>query len=152
MVGDVPSAGEIRAMIEQVYRLASWEGGGRVDTPPGADGRWVIMQGGVVSTLLRGNEDGSRTVVALFGRYEIEDGVFRYCYDGGSAMVHSAGGATPAAIPVTYGAMMEWSVRRDGEGMVLSNPPASLHMTSRGIDYAENGVVERRWVRIQEGR
>lgn len=149
--GDVPGAAEIRAMIEQVYRMASWQTGDRIDRPPVADGRWVIMQGGVVSTLIKDDPDGSKAVIALFGRYEIEDGLFRYCYDGGSAMVHRAGGAEPAAIPVTFGKMMEWSVRRDGDGMVLRSAPASLHLTARGIDYAENGVVERRWLRLQQG-
>jgi hypothetical protein len=151
MADDIPSAGEIRAMIEQVYRMASWGSGDRVDTPPKADGRWVIMQGGVVSTLIREADDGSKTVVALFGHYEIEDGLFRYGYDGGSATVHGAGGAEPASIPVIFGEMVDWTVRRDGDGMILTSRIATLHMTSRGIDYAENGVVERRWIRIQQG-
>jgi hypothetical protein len=103
--GKVPAA-EIRGMIEQVYAMASWHIGDQVDYPPTAHGRWVIMQGQVVSTLIKDNDDGSKAVVALYGHYEVEDGRFRYCYDGGVAAVHSDGGAAQLAIPVTFGVLL----------------------------------------------
>jgi hypothetical protein len=148
---DVPSAAEIRRMIEQVYVMASWHSGDQVDYPPVADGRWVIMQGGVVSTLIKDNPDGSKAVVALYGRYEVEDGHFRYCYDGGNAVVQGAGGATPMSIPVTFGEFMEYAVSRDGEGLRLADDHAELRLSPRGIDYYEHGAVQRKWLRLQAG-
>ena len=146
---DVPSAAEIRGMIEQVYEMASWHTGDQVDYPPVAHGRWVIVQGQVVSTLIKDNADGSKAVVALYGHYEVEDGQFRYCYDGGDAVVRNAGGAAPMAIPVTFGAFMGYAVARDGDGLRLSNDHAELRLSSRGIDYYEDGVVQRTWLRLQ---
>jgi hypothetical protein len=145
---DVPNAAEIRALIEQVYVLASWHAGEQVDTPPIADGRWVIMQGGVVSTLIRDNPDGSKWVVALYGRYEVEDGVFRYLYEGGNAVVQGAAGAAPMAIPVVFGEFMEYAATRDGDGLRLANGHAELRLSPRGIDYYEDGVVQRKWLRL----
>lgn len=150
MSGAVPAA-EIRGMIEQVYKMASWHSGDQVDVPPVAHGRWVIMQGQVVSTLIKDNPDGSTAVVALYGRYEVEDGVFRYLYEGGNAVVQSAGGAAPMPIPVTYGEFMEYAVTRDGDGLRLANDHAELRLTPRGIDYAENGQVQRKWLRLNAG-
>lgn len=150
-MADVPSAAEIRAMIEQVYAMASWHTGDQVDYPPVAHGRWVIMQGQVVSTLIKDNDDGSKAVVALYGHYEVEDGRFRYCYDGGEAAVHSAGGAAPMAIPVTFGEFMDYTVARDGDGLHLANDHAELRLSPRGIDYYEDGQVQRTWLRLQIG-
>jgi hypothetical protein len=150
MSGEVPAA-EIRAMIEQIYGLASWHTGEQVDVPPVAQGRWVIMQGGVVSTLIKDNADGSRAVVALYGRYELEDSKFRYCYDGGDATVHGAAGAAPMAIPVTFGEFMQYAVTRDGEGLLLANDHAELRLSPRGIDYYEDGAVQRTWLRLRGG-
>jgi hypothetical protein len=148
---DVPSAAEIRGMIEQVYVIASWHSGEQVDYPPVAHGRWVIMQGGVVSTLIKDNPDGSKWVVALYGRYEVEDGVFRYLYEGGNAVVQSAGGAAPMPIPVTFGEFMDYAVNRDGDGLRLANDHAELRLSPRGIDYYEHGAVQRTWLRLQAG-
>ena len=148
--GKVPAA-EIRGMIEQVYEMASWHTGDQVDYPPIAHGRWVIMQGQVVSTLIKDNADGSKAVVALYGHYEVEDGAFRYCYDGGEAMVHGAAGAAPMAIPVTFGAFMDYAVTRDGDGLRLANDHAELRLNRRGIDYYENGQVQRKWLRLDAG-
>ena len=147
MSGEVPAA-EIRGMIEQVYGMASWHSGDQVDVPPVAHGRWVIMQGQVVSTLIKDNPDGSKAVVALYGHYEVEDGHFRYCYDGGDAVVQSAGGAAPMPIPVTFGEFMDYAVTRDGDGLRLSNDHAELRLSPRGIDYYENGQVQRKWLRL----
>ena len=143
----VPAA-KIRGMIEQVYEMASWHTGDQVDTPPVAHGRWVIMQGQVVSTLIKDNADGSKAVIALYGRYEVEDGRFRYCYDGGEAAVHSASGAAPMAIPVTFGTFMDYAVTRDGDGLRLANDHAELRLSQRGIDYYEGGAVQRKWLRL----
>jgi hypothetical protein len=143
------TAAEIRAMIEQVYEMTSWHSGDQVDYPPVAHGRWVIMQDQVVSTLIKDNADGSKALVALYGHYEIEDGRFRYCYDGGEAAVHSADGAAPMAIPVTFGEFMDYAVSRDGDGLRLANDHAELHLSRRGIDYYENGAVQRKWLRLQ---
>ena len=148
--GKVPAA-EIRGMIERVYKMVSWHTGDQIDTPPVAHGRWVIMQGQVVSTLIKDNADGSKAVVALYGRYEIEDGVFRYLYEGGDAVVHGAGGAAPMAIPVTFGEFMEYAVTRDGDGLRLANDHAELRLSPGGIDYYEDGAVQRKWLRIQGG-
>jgi hypothetical protein len=148
LAGDVPTAAEIRAMIEQVYRMESWHTGDQVDYPPVAHGRWVIMQGGVVSTLIKGNPDGSKYVVALYGRYEVEDGVFRYLYEDGSAAVMSGDGTAPASIPVTFGEFMVYEVRRDGDGLRLRNGDAELRLTPRGIDYCEGRAVQRTWLRL----
>jgi hypothetical protein len=145
---DVPSAAEIRGMIEQVYKLASWHSGDQIDYPPVADGRWVIMQGQVVSTLIKDNPDGSKAVVALYGHYEVEDGRFRYCYDGGNAVVQGAGGAAPMAIPVTFGEFMDYAVARDGDGLRLSNDHAELRLSPSGINYYEDGAVQRTWLRL----
>jgi hypothetical protein len=145
--GEVPAA-EIRGMIEQIYAMASWHAGEQVDVPPVAQGRWVIMQDQVVSTLIKDNADGSRAVVALYGRYEVEDGLFRYCYEGGDASLHGADGAAPMAIPVTFGEFMEYGVTRDGDGLRLANDHAELRLSPRGIDYYEDGAVQRRWLRL----
>ena len=151
MSGAMVPAAEIRGMIEQVYKMASWHTGDQVDYPPVADGRWVIMQGGVVSTLIKDNPDGSKAVVALYGRYEVEDGGFRYLYEGGEAVVHGADGAASMAIPVTFGEFMEYAVTRDGDGLRLANDHAELRLSPRGIDYYENGQVQRKWLRTQGG-
>ena len=149
MDGEAVSAAEIRAMIEQVYAMASWHTGGEVDYPPVAQGRWVIMRGQVVSTLIKNNPDGSRAVVALYGRYHIDDGRFRYCYDGGDATVHGAAGAAAMAIPVTFGEYMNYAVARDSDGLRLVGDDAELRLNPQGIDYYEKGALQRKWLRIE---
>jgi hypothetical protein len=39
-------------------------------------------------------------------------------------------------------------VARDGDGLRLSNDHAELRLSTRGIDYYEDGVVQRKWLRM----
>ena len=139
---------EIRSAFEGVYAMASWHDGDAIEYPPVADGRWVLVGGNVVSLLQKHAPDGSGQVIALFGRYEIEDGAFSYGYDGGTFFVQRPGGAGEP-YPVPFGEMRRYEARRDGDRVILAMADGTAEFRIEGgfVEYCEAGKVMRRWQR-----
>ena len=120
--------------------------------PPAADGRWTLTGGTVVSLLLKRAPDGSGQTIALFGRYEIEDGAFSYGYDGGSMFMQRPGGIGDP-YPVPFGEVRRYEARREGSRIVLAMADGTAEFRIEGdfVEYCEAGKIMRRWRRIATG-
>jgi hypothetical protein len=149
MADSQPTASELRAMIGGVYLIAAWyEDDGEEVRPPLAHGRYVLVDGQVVSSLFKTNSDGSQSVQALYGHYEIEDGSFSYGYDFGVLVTTQSDGVTEmseiGAVPLMHfvatredDAVLLWSDERD----------TGFRVTPGVMQFLENGGVRRVWRR-----
>jgi hypothetical protein len=149
MADSQPTASELRAMIGGVYLIAAWyEDDGEVLRPPLAHGRYVLVDGQVVSSLFKTNSDGSQSVQALYGRYEIEDGSFSYGYDFGVLVTTQPDGATAmseaGAIP-----LMHFVATREDDAVLLWSDERNtgFRVTPGEMQFLENGGVRRVWQR-----
>lgn len=149
MADSQPTAAELRALIGGVYAIAAWyEGDGEELGPPVAHGRYVLVDGQVVSSLFKTNADGSKSVQALYGRYEIEDGAFSYGYDFGTIITESPDGAIDMTEMGT-GELMRFVATREGDAVRLScRERAFAFLVTPGVmQFFDNDRLLRIWQR-----
>lgn len=151
-MGKTMTAAEIRDAFEGVYAMESWHDGDKVEHPPAADGRWVLMGDTVVSLLLKTAPDKSGQTIALFGHYVIEDGAFSYGYDGGNFFMQQPGGHGDL-YPVPFGEVRRYEASRDGDNVLLAMADGTAEFRVMGdrVEYREGGALLRRWRRIAQG-
>jgi hypothetical protein len=142
-----PTATELRAMIGGVYAIAAWyEDDGEELRPPVAHGRYVLVDGQVVSSLFKTNSDGSTSVQALYGHYEIGDGTFGYGYDFGLLVTTQPDGATEMT-EAGAGELMRFAATREGDAIRLwTNDRTFGFLVTPGImQFFDKGRLRRIW-------
>jgi hypothetical protein len=60
---------ELKAAIEGVYILDEWNIDGQTFRPPAVEGRFVILNGNVMSVLIDITQDSKKTYTTLYGVY-----------------------------------------------------------------------------------
>jgi hypothetical protein len=145
-----PTATELRDMIGGVYFIAAWyEDDGAELLPPLAHGRYVLVDGQVVSSLFKVNSDGSKTVQALYGRYEMEDGTFIYGYDYGTLTTTRPDGATEMT-EVGAGPLMQFVATREAGAIRLWNDDRNFgfHVAPGVMEFFDGHRLRRIWRRV----
>jgi hypothetical protein len=142
-----PTASELHSLIGGVYSIAAWyEDDGEEVRPPLAHGRYVLIDGQVVSSLFKTNSDGSKSVQALYGRYEIEDGAFSYGYDFGTLVAARRDGAMEMTEtgPIQ---LMRFAATREGDAVRLwsDDKTRGFRVTPGMMQFFENGRLRRIW-------
>jgi hypothetical protein len=142
-----PTATELQALIGGVYLIAAWyEDDGEELRPPRAHGRYVVVDGQIVSSLFKTESDGSQSVQALYGRYEIEDGSFSYGYDFGTLTTTRPGGATELS-EVGAGPLMRFAATREGDAVRLwtEDRAFGFRITPGVMQFFDRGQLRRIW-------
>jgi hypothetical protein len=146
-----PTASELRDLMRGVFVIVIWyEDDGTEVGPPLASGRFVLVDGQVVSLLFKTNADGTTQTQALFGRYEIEDGAFSYGYDVGQQITKSPDGTTEL-IDVGSGQLNRFVATRESDHVLLRTNDERLgfRVTPGVIQFVDNGHLRRRWERVE---
>jgi hypothetical protein len=147
MADSQPTAAELQALIGGVYLIAAWyEENGEEQRPPRAHGRYVLVDGQVVSSLFKTDADGSQSVQALYGRYGIEDGAFRYGYDFGTLTIKRPDGATELS-EVGAGPPMQFDATREGDAVRLwtDDRTYGFLVTPGVMQFFDKGRLRRIW-------
>ena len=136
-------------MIGGVYRIGSWfEDDGQELHPPLAHGRYVLVDGQVVSSLFKTDADGTRSIQALYGRYEIEEGLFSYGYDFGTLTTSRPDGTTETTETGSVDPM-RYAATREGDAVRLSMDDGrrGFLVTTAEMRFFDNGQLRRIWER-----
>jgi hypothetical protein len=147
-----PTATELHAMIGGVYRITAWyEDDAEQVRPPLAHGRYVLVDGQVVSSLFKTDSDGSVSIQALYGRYEIEDGAFSYGYDFGTLIITRPGGATEMT-EIGSNGLMRFVATHEGDAVRLWTDDRHLgfRVTPGVMEFFDNGHLRRVWQRATD--
>lgn len=150
MANSQPTAAELRALIGGVYRIAAWyEDDGEELHPPLAHGRYVLVDGQVVSSLFKTDSDGGSTVQALYGRYEIDDGAFSYGYDFGTLITTRPDGAMET-IEIGSDGLMRFGATFEGDAVRLWTEDRRLGflVTPGEMQFFDYDRLRRIWQRV----
>jgi hypothetical protein len=144
-----PTADELRGIIGGVHEMAAWyEDDGTEVLVPLAHGRFVLVDGQVVSCLFKTNADGSTSIQALYGRYEIEDGAFSYGYDFGTLVTEAVDGAVEIT-DVAPTQMMRYEATPESDSILLRNADDRAFRVTEGVmEFIEHGHLRRIWRRV----
>ena len=140
----------LRPWIEGVYALQEWHMSDGVSRPPQVEGRFVFLNGAVISVIHNRTQEANQTTVAAYGSYLLDATQFSYRYEERSVFTQ-----TPSKITVSHVApwevMRSCSASREGDVVHLKavNGQQEFRFTAEGFTYsAENGKVLRVWRRV----
>jgi hypothetical protein len=145
------SVSEIRAAIDGAYILEEWHDADRVFRPPQVEGRFVLLNGAVVTILINKMREERQTTGTLFGIYELSAGSFSYRYDNASVFTK-----TESAINVSHDlpweGMRDFDITQEGTTVRLrsrSAERAEFSFNVDGIRYSEGEKLLRVWRRLK---
>lgn len=143
--------GRIKARVEGVYSLDEWQLSAEVARPPRVDGRFMLLNGAVVTLLHNRQSEANQTTVASYGSYSLDAGRFAYRYDDTSVYVQTASGITVSR-KLPWEGMRGFAVVAEGNTVRFRSDSGNQEFlfTPDGLTYSENGKVQRVWKRMVE--
>lgn len=152
LVADSQLAG-VKAKVEGVYSLEEWHLAAGVARPPHVDGRFVLLNGAVITLLHNRVQEANQTTVAAYGTYTLDVSRFAYNYADMSVYVQRASSITASHKPPWEG-MRGFSVISEGSTVRFRSDTGNQEFlfTADRVSYSENGKVQRVWKRVAENR
>jgi hypothetical protein len=140
---------ELKAAIEGIYILDEWNIDGQTFRPPAVEGRFVILNGNVMSVLIDTTQASKKTYTTLYGVYSLTSDSFAYKYQTRTTFTQTPGKISLArAIP--WDGMREFTVKQEGNSVHLqSGEKAAFEFNLDGEIYSEDGRVLRVWHRAK---
>lgn len=142
--------GSARARIEGVYSLQEWHLGGEIVRPPLVDGRFVLLDGAVITVLHNKVKEASQTTIASYGSYLLDSATFAYRYDDTTVLVQTDAAATVSR-KLPWEGMRTFALSSESNAVRLRsrNGQQEFLFTPDGLlTYSENGKVQRVWQRV----
>jgi hypothetical protein len=141
----------LRASVEGVYALQEWHKDGKAFKPSQVDGRFVLMNGTVVTILNDRTEEANQATIALFGSYVLEELKFSYRYSSASVFRQTTTGIT-ASYKEPWEGMRTFAVSPEGDAVRFrsENGQQEFLFTHDSLRYSENGKILRTWRRIKD--
>jgi hypothetical protein len=143
------SVSEIKAVIDGAYNLEEWHSADRVFRPPQVDGRFIVLNGAVVTILIKKTPEEQRFTFIGFGVYELNEGSFSYRYDNVSRFIQKEG-AINESHELPFVGMRDFDITEEGGTIRLrsqSSEQAELIFNAEGVRYSEGGKLLRVWRR-----
>ena len=140
---------ELKAAIEGVYILDEWNIDGQTFRPPAVEGRFVILNGNIMTVLIDTTQDAKRTYTTLYGVYSLTPDSFAYKYETRTTFTQTPDKISLSrAIP--WEGMREFTVKQEGNSVHLQfGEKAALDFNPDGEIYSEGGKVLRVWHRAK---
>jgi hypothetical protein len=139
---------ELKAAIEGVYILEEWNIDGQTFRPPAVEGRFVILNGNIMTVLIDTTQDSKRTYTTLYGVYSLTPDSFAYKYETRTTFTQTDKISLSRAIP--WEGMREFTVKQEGNSVHLqSGEKAAFDFNPDGEIYSEGGKVLRVWHRAK---
>jgi hypothetical protein len=142
--------GSAKARIEGVYSLQEWHLGGEIVRPPLVDGRFLLLDGAVITVLHNKVKEANQTTVASYGSYLLDGTTFSYRYDDTTVLVQTDAAATVSR-KVPWEGMRSFALSSESNVVRLrsDNGQQEFLFTPDGLlTYSENGKVQRVWQRV----
>ena len=140
---------ELKAAIEGIYILDEWNIDGPTFRPPVVEGRFVILNGNVMSVLIDTTQASKKTYTTLYGVNSLTSDSFAYKY-----VTRTTFTQTPDSISLSraipWGGMREFTVKQEGNSVHMQcGETAAFEFTPDGEIYSEGGKVLRVWHRAK---
>jgi hypothetical protein len=140
---------EMKAAIEGLYILDEWTIAGQTFHPPAVEGRFVILNGNIVTVLIDAIEESKRSYNALFGVYSLTSTSFAYRYETRVGFTQTSDNISLSrAVP--WDGMREFTVKQEGNSVHLQfGETAAFDFNPERLTYSEGGKVLRVWHRAK---
>jgi hypothetical protein len=140
---------ELKAAIEGVYILEEWNIDGQTFRPPAVEGRFVILNGNIMTVLIDTTQDSKMTYTTLYGVYSLTPDSFAYKYETRTTFTQTPDKISLSrAIP--WEGMREFTVKQEGNSVHLQfGEKAAFDFNPDGEIYSEGGKVLRVWHRAK---
>ena len=140
---------ELKAAIEGVYILEEWNIEGQTFRPPAVEGRFVILNGNIMTVLIDTRQDSKKSYTTLFGVYSLTPDSFVYKYETRTTFTQTPDKISLSrAIP--WEGMREFTVKQEGNSVHLqSGEKAAFDFNPDREIYSEGGKVLRVWHRAK---
>jgi hypothetical protein len=145
------SVDTLKARMGGVYTLEEWHKDGEVFRAPQVEGRFVLLNGMIMTILHNRMQAPNQTTVVLLGRYVLDSTTFSYGYDNTSIFTETPSGTSVSHKPRWEGMRSFAANLEDGVVHLRSESGQWEFMfTAEGLTYSENGKPLRVWRRITE--
>jgi hypothetical protein len=140
---------DLKAAIEGVYILDEWTINGQTFRPPAVEGRFVILNGNIMTFLIDNSQESKKSYTTVYGKYTLTPDSFAYKYDTRMTFIQ-----TPDNISVLralpWEGMREFTVKQDGNSVQLQfGDKAAFAFDPDGQTYSEGGKILRVWRRAK---
>jgi hypothetical protein len=138
----------LRATIDGIYVLEAWHTDAGVFRPPQVEGRFILLNGAVITVLHNRIQESNQTTLASYGSYVLNLTEFSYRYDKPSVFTQTSSGIA-VSHKAPWEGMRSFAVSRDGETVRLRSATEEEFLFSRdGVKYSQSGKLLRVWRRI----
>ena len=158
--GILPRAGssaqeapDLKAIVEGMYTLREWHIAQEVLRPPAVDGRFVLLEG-IVVTVLRNSSNGASKISGMnYGSYTLEPSSFSYKYEEATLAIE-----TPTDAKVSHKLIFDgtrtFAISREADGVHFRRAEGGIEFlfTPDSLTYSEGGKVLRVWQRVKAAR
>jgi hypothetical protein len=140
---------ELKTAIEGVYILDEWNIDGRTFRPPAVEGRFVILNGNIMTVLIDTTQESKKTYTTLYSIYSLTSDSFAYKYQTRATFTQTPDNISLSrAIP--WEGMREFTVKQEGNFVHLQfGEKAAFDFSPDGEIYSEDGKVLRVWHRAK---
>jgi hypothetical protein len=138
-----------KSRMTGIYMLQEWDKDGGHYVPPQVEGRFVLLDGAIMTILYNRVQPTSQVSTVLVGKYELSADRFSYGYDEVSVTTESADGASVSHKPLWEG-MRGFSVVVNDDAVRLKEENGSREFvfSDEELNYFEKGKLLRKWRRI----
>jgi hypothetical protein len=149
ITSNAASITELKAAIEGVYILDEWNIDGQTFRPPAVEGRFVVLNGNIMSVLIDTTQESKKTYTTLYGVYSLTSDSFAYKYETRTTFMQTSDKISLfRALP--WDGMREFTVKQEGNSVLLqSGGTAAFQFNPDGEIYSEGGKVLRVWHRAK---
>jgi hypothetical protein len=135
---------ELKAAIEGVYILDEWHNDGQIFRPPVVEGRFVVLNGNVMTVLIDTMQESKKTYNAIFGVYSLTPSSFAYKYETRAGFTQTPDNISLSRAVPFEGKTREFTVKQEGNSVHLQfEDKAAFDFSPDGMTYSEGGKALR---------
>ena len=149
ITSNAASIAELKAAIEGVYILDEWNIDGQIFRPPAVEGRFVILNGNIMTVLIDITQEYKKTYSTLYGIYSLTSDSFAYKYETRVTFTQTPDNISLSR-SIPWKGMREFTVKQEGDSVHLQfGEKAAFEFNPDGEIYSEGGKVLRVWRRAK---
>jgi hypothetical protein len=141
---------DVRSLVEGVYTLREWQTAQEVLRAPAIDGRFVLVDGVVVTALRNWSQPANKISGIGYGSYKLDGSTFSYSHEEATTATETLTEARVSHKPVFEGTRT-FTVSREAGGVHFRRAEGGIEFffTPEGLRYSENGKLLRVWQRVK---
>jgi hypothetical protein len=140
-----------KSRMTGVYALQQWDKDDVSYVSPQVDGRFVLLNGMIMTVLYNRMQPATQVTTVLVGKYELNAARFAYAYDEVSVVTESADAKSVSHKPLWEGMRgFTVSVGDDAVRLREENGTREFVFADEELNYFEKGKLLRKWRRTAD--